>query len=190
MRVKTRVQDILSLFVLKISSPAEKRWYHRQLKLRRRQIAPTATALHREMYSAFADGDVRTLRKICTDGIYESFEARIGARKRGERVEWDLVRYDKSPRIVSNRGVRLPMEGAGIRQAVVRICSTQSLTRYRPNGEVIPGTGKEKKVVEYIVIQKTYWNWKEGDWHIWGTTGETTIKDVEEWKRRKLEEKS
>jgi protein MBA1 len=152
----------------------------------RRQTAPTAVALHREMYSALADGDVRTLRSICTDGIYERFEARIQARKRGEKMEWELVRYDKGPKVVSHKGARLPIEGAAVRQAVVRICSTQRLTRYAPDGQIIKGTGEERKVVEYVVIQKSYWDWKGRDWQIWGTTGETKLEAVQEWERKAL----
>jgi len=139
------------------------------------------------MYEAFAEGDVRTLRSLCTDGIYDSFRARIGSRARGEKVVWELVRYNKRAKVVSNRAANLPIEGAALRQAVVRICSTQRLTRYAPNGKLVKGTGKEKDVVEYVVIQRKYWQWKEGEWQIWGTTEETTLEEAEDWKRKALE---
>jgi len=144
------------------------------------------------MYTAFAEGDSTTLRKICTDGIYDSMRARIGARARGEKVQWELVQYNKRAKVVSNRAARLPMEGAAIRQAVVRICSRQKLTRWRKvrgkdELEMVTGSGKEKNVVEYVVVQRRCAGWKEEDWQVWGTTGETTLKDVEEWQGRELE---
>lgn len=144
------------------------------------------------MYSAFAEGDSTTLRKICTDGVYDSMRARISARAKGEKVQWELVQYNKRAKVVSNRAARLPMEGAAVRQAVVRICSRQKLTRWRRvrgenELEMVPGSGKEKDVVEYVVVQRRCGNWKEEDWQVWGTTGETTLKDVEEWQRRELE---
>jgi len=79
------------------------------------------------------------------------------------------------------------MDGAGFRQAVVRICSTQRLTRFAPDGSQIKGTGGERQTVEYVVIQKAYWQWKEGDWKIWGTTEETTLDDVKDWEKKMAE---
>jgi len=79
------------------------------------------------------------------------------------------------------------MDGAAIRQAVVRICSTQKLTRYTPNGDIVKGTGKEKSVVEYVLVQKKIWDWQDGGWQVWGTTEETTLDDVLEWEKKSLE---
>lgn len=53
--------------------------------------------------------------------------------------------------------------------------------------QVVPGSGKEKDVVEYVVVQRQYEGWREGEWRIWGTTKETTLDDVEEWEKRALE---
>lgn len=118
-------------------------------------------------------GDTETLRRICADGLYESFRARIGAR-RGEKVQWTLHNYARSPRIVSDRAARLPIEGAGLRQAVVRIRSRQSLTRFR-GGQVVAGSGGGKDVKEYVVIQKRLWKGKEEGWMVWGTMEETPL---------------
>lgn len=187
-RTRLHIRDYISLLIIKVSSPRGKSWWQRpQVKIHRSQTAPAAIALHREMYSAFADGDKRALRKICTDGLYDSFSARIGSRAKGERVVWELVTYNKRAKVVSNRAARLPIDGAAIRQAVVRICSTQKLTRYTPKGDIVNGTGKEKSVVEYVLIQKKIWDWQDGGWQVWGTTEETTLDDVLEWEKKALE---
>ncbi|KUJ07384.1 uncharacterized protein LY89DRAFT_631479, partial [Mollisia scopiformis] len=187
-RIAFSFRDQFSLIVLKFSSPKAKGFMKRNLKLSRSTIAPTAIALHRQMYSSFAEGDIASLRKICADGIYDSFRARIGSRPRGETVQWELVQYNKRARVVSNRGARFPTEGGAIRQAVVRISSRQKLTRsLRTKGgasEVVPGSGKEKDVVEYVVIQQKFEAWRPGPWQVWGTTRETTLRDVEEWQKR------
>jgi protein MBA1 len=47
------------------------------------------------MYSAFAEGDARLLDTVCCDDLRESFRARIASRSRGERWEWELVKYTK-----------------------------------------------------------------------------------------------
>lgn len=73
------------------------------------------------------------------------------------------------------------MDGAALRQAVVRISSRQKLSRYARDGTLIKGTGKERDVVEYVVIEKGYWNWKENDWRFWGTTEETSVETVLDW---------
>ncbi|PVH69769.1 hypothetical protein DL98DRAFT_438324 [Cadophora sp. DSE1049] len=189
--VKSRLRDRVSLLVLWLASPAKKGFFKRTIKLSRSKVTPTAVALHRQMYTSFAEGDVTTLRKMCADGIFDSFRSRIGNRQRGEKVIWELVKYNKGPKLVSHRGARFPIEGGAIRQAVVRISSTQKLTRWvKGKGgvlEMVPGSGKEKNVEEYVVIQRTTERWKEGDWQVWGTTSETTLEDIREWETKKLE---
>jgi len=51
----------------------------------------------------------------------------------------------------------------------------------------VKGTGKERDVVEYLVVEKSYWNWKEGDWRVWGTTEETKFETLLQWKKDDLE---
>jgi len=179
--VRSHLRDLISLFVLKWASPKGTQIFSRKVKLYRRQIVPTAIALHQQMYSAFADSDSKLLRKLCADGVYESFRARIAARGRGENVRWELLEYPKRAKLVSNRAARLPVEGGAIHQAVVRIYSRQRLTRFKPDGTIIPGTGKEKDLVENVVVQQKYWQWEKDDWQIWGTTEETSVDDVMNW---------
>jgi len=138
------------------------------------------------MWKAFASGNVETLRNICSAGLFESLRARIARRARGETVEWELVKMNKRPRLASNRVAMFNMDGNAARQAVVRICSRQKLTRYGLDGKIIPGTGEEKDVVEYAVIDKKYYLWKEEPWKIWGTTEETTLEMVEHEKANPL----
>ena len=148
---------------------------------------PEAVALHAQMYTAFASGDRMSLRKICTDGLFDTFSTRIGNRARGERVQWELIRYNKRSKLVSDRAARLPVDGMAMRQAVVRISSKQKLTRWRTvqgRDEIIEGSGKEKDVVEYVVVQRLWKDWEPGPWMVWGTTKEVTLDDVDEWKRK------
>ncbi|KAI9784737.1 MAG: hypothetical protein M1816_000740 [Peltula sp. TS41687] len=156
-----------------------------RIKLRLRKTAPAALKLHKEMYMAFADGDIATLRTICSEGLLRSFISRIQARRPSERYVWQLHKYTKFARVVSNRAVRLPFEDAGQRQAVVRIQSRQSLTKYDDVGRVVSGSGAEKEVREYVVIQKRVMDGKEGAWWVWGTTEETTLEEMERRERRR-----
>lgn len=189
-RCTTKFRDQFSLLILKFSSPKEKGFMRRSVKLSRSTITPSALALHQQMYTSFAEGDIASLRKVCCDGLFDSFKARIGTRSRGEIVRWELVQYNKTAKLVSNRGATYPKQGASVRQAVVRISSRQKLTRLRNvNGNlgIVPGSGKEKDVVEYLVLQKLYDKWNEGPWQVWGTTRETTLEDLEDWQRQALE---
>ncbi|RFU34488.1 hypothetical protein B7463_g1857, partial [Scytalidium lignicola] len=185
----SRVRDRFSLLVLKLASPRDKPAgrFARLVKLQRSQLAPTGMALHRSMYEAFAEGDTTTLRRLCTDGVYDSFSARIRARPRGEKWLWEIIKYNRSPKLISDRGARFPVDGAAVRQAVVKIASKQKLTRFRGDGQVVPGTGKEKDIVEYVVLQKVYRGWKGGEWKVWGTTEETTLEEVLELEKRQKE---
>lgn len=54
----------------------------------------------------------------------------------------------------------------------------QSLTRMVPRGPGRPdvpvqGTGEEKVVTEYLVLQRRMWKSVEEPWMVWGTTEET-----------------
>lgn len=146
---------------------------------------PAAVGLHRQMYVALAEGDAATLQRVCADGLRESLAARIH-RRRGERWTWELVRYTRRARVMSHKGVPLGREGMAIRQAVVRISSRQRLTRHAPDGTVVPGTGEEREVQEYLVIQRRMLAGKEEDWHVWGTTEETTLARLEEQRQAGL----
>lgn len=88
---------------------------------------------------------------------------------------------------MSNRAATLPFDDSGVRQAVVRICSRQRLSRYKADGSLVAGTGEERDVMEYVVIQRMLWEGKENDWMVWGTTEETTLEAIDEAKRKALE---
>ncbi|SLM38456.1 Mitochondrial inner membrane protein Mba1 [Lasallia pustulata] len=152
-------------------------------KLKLRQIAPSALALHRRMYTAFAEGDTATLSTICAEGLNESFRARIAARPATECIRWTLHKYTRSARVVSHRGILLPAKASAMRQAVVRIQSRQSLARITgvgPDGQEIIAeeTGEEKEIQEYVVVQRMIWKGVEGPWIVWGTTEETSLSKI------------
>ncbi len=167
-QVKRKLQDLFVMAIYRITNRKD------NIKIKFRQTAPTAKALHHAMYTAFAQKDLATLKHITCGGLYDSFVARITARPKGERWEWEIVDYTKRAKVMSNRAASLMVDRAGIRQAVVRICSKQKLTRFKADGSIVAGTGQVRDVKEYIVIQRTLWQGVEGPWMVWGTTEETT----------------
>ena len=81
--------------------------------------------------------------------------------------------------VVSHRAVLLPgVKGAALRQAVVRLRTRQSLTRIKPDGQMVEGTGLEKVVQEYVVVQRRMWREKEEPWMVWGTVEESDWKHL------------
>ncbi|TVY28826.1 hypothetical protein LHYA1_G002109 [Lachnellula hyalina] len=178
------LRDWVGCVVFKFAGP-EPGWFGRSFKIARSKIVPTALALHKQMYTSFAEGDIAAVRKTCTDGLYETLRARIATRGKGETVHWELVKYNRRAKLVSDRVSRFPIEGAGARQSVVRIRSDQRLTRWRGD-QMVEGSGKVKSVEEFVVIQKRYIGWKEEEWMVWGTTYETGIEDVENWQKDNL----
>lgn len=93
-----------------------------------------------------------------------------------------MHKYNHSPRIVSNRAALL-MKGTALRQAIVRIRSVQSLTKTTPGppgGEdvTVKGTGVEKDMDEYFVVQRRIWKDNEEPWMVWGTTQESNIDKI------------
>lgn len=170
------------------------------LNLELSKTVPTAVALHLQMYDAFSQyvitmlgrhgmecnallsGDTTTLSKICCSGILTSFRARITQRKqRSELAQWTLHRYTAPSKCVSHRATVIPFPGAardekyGVRQAIVKIQSSQSLRRVTKTADVVSESGKEKTVTEYIVIQRIMTKNVEEPWKVWGTTSETEV---------------
>lgn len=76
------------------------------------------------------------------------------------------------------------MKGAALRQVVVRIRSIQSLVRTmedeRPSKKdaLINGSGEEKQMDEYLVVQRRIWKGQEEPWMIWGTSQASKVGDV------------
>ncbi|KAL8742367.1 MAG: hypothetical protein Q9190_005137 [Brigantiaea leucoxantha] len=180
-RIKTRATELAGLFTYKYTIKKTKP----RPKLGRRQIKSTAQALYRQMYTALAEGDVATLSTICTEGLLATFRSRIEARPPNERMRWTLHKMTHGPKIVSNRAGMLPVKGVGLRQVVVRLRSRQSLARIigrrGPDQDaVVEGTGEEKKVQEYLVLQRRIWKGKEQPWMVWGTTQESPLPESDD----------
>ena len=129
-------------------------------------------------------GDTVALRKICNEGIFSAFRARIHSRPKNETHRWILHKYIGSPRIVSTRMGRLPMDKSAIMQVVVKINSIQSLEK------IIKGAGRKdhvggqfaggekKKLIEYLVLQRMLIEGEEQPWMIWGTVQETPVDEA------------
>lgn len=181
-RLKIRFWDTVATIAFKWMSPKTGR-VRRKVQLKRGSIVPAAEALYREMYQNFAAGDIGRLRRMCADGLLESFAQRIASRPRGQKVTWNLVKMNRRPKIMSTKAVMIPGgDGNVIRQAVVRISSRQKMTLRDNKGKELPGS-TEKDVVEYVVVQKIYRNWQDPEWQVWGTTRGTTLKDLDEWEK-------
>jgi protein MBA1 len=180
-RLRALIRDRSHGLIFKYMSPYSRgrfgaRFWNRSFKIHRDKLVPEATRLHSAMYEAFASGNVPQLREMCCDGVLATFHRRIMQRKKGEKVEWKLVRMNRKPKLVSDRIAMIPgKEGTAIRQAVVRIMSRQELK----NG----GVGQEKDLCEYVVVQQKIERWNPLKWMIWGTTQETTLEDAEKWRK-------
>lgn len=184
------------------------KWTTKQ-KLRIWEPKKVAPSLHKDMYTAFAEweawirsqcllrliwktsGDLDSLRLLCGDGLLNSFQKRIAAR-RHTQMKWKLHKLLSRPKVVSNKAHHYMGYDQDRRQAIVRIHSLQvlphahtprqheveywaciqSLSKFDAQGKHLKGEPKE--VVEYLVIEKNYHMGKESPWYVWGTTEETT----------------
>lgn len=134
---------------------------------------------------SFNRGDKEELANICCEGLSASFRRRIAARPKDENLAWSRRRSwpRLPPRIVSRRMTKLPLEESALRQLVVKINSEQTLTRVSSDSGGEPDmvrqlTGRPKQFVEYLVLQKRVLRGNEGPWKVWGTTSETSARDV------------
>lgn len=161
-----------------------------RFKIRKSAVVPAAKALHIQMSEALARGDKEVLRRICTQELYQTLAGTIDARPKGQRTEWELVKYSGlgSTRLTDDKIALMPItqtDNRVVRQSVVSISSVQRMARYddAKGGVKIPGSEKERHMLEYIVLtanvdhQKT---WQQGEWKIWGTLPETTLESFAE----------
>ncbi|KAK6353414.1 hypothetical protein TWF696_005379 [Orbilia brochopaga] len=171
-RFKIKLQDIVSRILARV--------WHKD-PFFRRNIIPTAEALHRNMYTAYSNGDIAALSTICARDLATAFRTRITSRPSNVRYAWQFLRHNRRSKIVSHKLGMLstdPKEENSVRQVVVRIDSTQKLTK-GVDGKVVKGTGEEARTTEYVVLHKRR---KKGvpetDWVVWGTIPESTMEDV------------
>lgn len=77
---------------------------------------------------------------------------------------------------------------------MIRLATRQSLAKLKANSNgqfdtIIAGTGEEKDVREYLVLQKRMLRGVEGHWVIWGTADETDVNDILEGSQVSLQGK-
>ncbi|KAE8328388.1 hypothetical protein BDV39DRAFT_192005 [Aspergillus sergii] len=169
------------------------KWFNSGLPLRLKERRQAARELHQRMYSAFAKGDISTLRKVCCTGLANNLSSRIANRPRDEKVSWSLDKYNRTPatlltgiRVLSDRATQIPeIPDSGVRQVVVRITSRQSTGKSKVvktgKSEVaVESTAppKQQDCTEYIVLQKLRWYGEDEDWRIWGHATPTTVEDL------------
>ena len=158
-------------------------WRQKPLvSLKKGPFIAQAKALHRQMNEAIASGDTNGLAKIVDESLYVPLMVNIQQRPKGRTCTWELVRYNKEPRVVSLK--LLPFQGTDslLWQVTVSIESRQRLVEYE-KGKVVPGSEKELDLSENMVIgtmvhSKTWAT--SGGWKIIGTIQPMT---PEKWER-------
>jgi protein MBA1 len=167
-----------------------------------RTIVPKAKELHKELYTAFAEGDEKKLEEIAGETLFGTYKARLAKRKLNERVSWELVRYKGWTRKVSHVTMPYPIQmgglPVGLQQAIVKIQSVQRIrigrvpelapvNSAKPIGRkkgaketVVWGEPKEKTVTEYLVIQRQVVRGVQEPWHVWGFAKEFDLNELKE----------
>ncbi|KAE9989103.1 hypothetical protein EG328_000034 [Venturia inaequalis] len=194
-RTKRRFQDLLSAYL------AYKLQVYRGVPYRDRPdrpsiniltIKPAALRLHKQMYTAYANGDTKVLEEICTEGVRAIYLSKIEKRNQNsETMKWELVSYKGRTKLCSMKAGGTPIEikniPVGIQQAVVRIKSLQRLTVGTKMGAKAKGTKgndkehivwkepTEKVVTEYFVIQRRLLQGVYEPWKAWGFVKEMDV---------------
>ncbi|KAI0195636.1 hypothetical protein EV127DRAFT_466742 [Xylaria flabelliformis] len=158
-----------------------------KFKSGKKSCIPAAKALHAQMSEAVAAGDKETLRRICSPGLFQTLAGAIDSRPPGTHTEWELVRYDNKLRYPRIADFRVMYQNIGVgkqmrilKQAVVSISSVQRLTRYDSSGALIPGSERERYMMEHLVLQAVVNDntFETGPWQIWGTLPEMSFETM------------
>lgn len=164
-------------------------------------VAPKAAELHREMYTAFAQGNLESVEKRVCSGLFGSLRTRVTQRAPNTFLRWSVKKQLSAPKLCSFKAAALPYEksqdsterNAQI-QAVVKLHTLQSLQHAKKiskregktnksAGRVVTieedvGAEEEKESVEYVVVQRTLRKGKMGPWQIWGFADEMTLSQL------------
>lgn len=155
------------------------------------KIPSIAKSLYKEMYTAFAAGDLTPVRSKLCENITMVLESRIAARNPNTAVTWTLHQQLSEPRTMSHKYMPLDLESSDktkattLQQAVVRLHTVQSLKmvkKVRAGNKTMEveeeGSNPPTEVIEYFVVQRTMKYGKLGEWMIWGTTTESDIRKI------------
>ncbi|QKX64031.1 uncharacterized protein TRUGW13939_11204 [Talaromyces rugulosus] len=161
-----------------------------ELKARRQE----AMRLHQQMCTEFARGNQDALKQICCTGLANNLIRRSRARGPGEKVSWNLLKYNRTPstwftgvHVVQDRSTQIPeVPESGVRQVIVRIASKQSTHTYTEyidqatrQRTLVPSPEKVQDCTEYVVIQKLRIKGEEKPWQVWGYATPTTVDDLD-----------
>lgn len=154
-----------------------------------------ARDLHRRLYAAIAERDEKTIQEIACTGVKRQATVRIANKKHtnapGEQLS---IRYKgltfkklrwwlqmmippqfRSTQILVDRESPLPIgEGNTLRQVIVRLKSSQTLTQGSR------GAQETFDKDEYVVIQTMNVNGEQSPWKIWGTVEGSTPKQIDQ----------
>jgi hypothetical protein len=111
----------------------QRKWDEAQpFRVHPRRFANQGLELYREMYAAYAHGDLEALKEVAVPNLRMPLEQRISKRSQDRQMMWRMVRLVKKPRVLSMKSLVIPnfkIQGVGLseQQAVVRIVSEQRL---------------------------------------------------------------
>jgi protein MBA1 len=148
-------------------------------------IAAKAAEMHKEMYGAFALGNIEAVQaKVCT-GLYGSLRGRVQQRAPNTYLRWSVKK--QAAVLPGPKGESKEERNAQI-QAVVKLHTLQSLQHVkkvakRVNKQMLTmeepvGAEEVKESIEYIVVQRTLRRGKMNDWQVWGFTNETSLNEI------------
>ncbi|KAI1079653.1 hypothetical protein F5B20DRAFT_159817 [Whalleya microplaca] len=180
LHLKNRMQAYWSLVGIRMVS-MDRKFTWPAFKAHRKAAIPTAKALQQSVGEAMAAGDKETLRRLCTEELFKTLAGAIDARPRGQRSDWQILKYEhpwRYPRLGDWRISYVPSHTGPMRlikQAVVSIATVQRLERFQDDVKV-PGTESTRSLVEHIVLQAEVDNatYESGPWKFWGWLTEAT----------------
>ncbi|ESA43832.1 hypothetical protein GE21DRAFT_457 [Neurospora crassa] len=153
------------------------------LSLKKAPLIAQTKALHRQMNEAIASGDAEMLEKIVDSYLYVPLAVNIEQRPKGRTCTWELVRYNKEPRIVSHK--IFPLQGTKDKllwQVTVSIASRQRVVEHE-RGRVVPGSEKELDLVENVVIGTMISNETWATQNAWKIISTVQPMTPEKWER-------
>lgn len=169
------------------------------------KVAALAAKMHKQMYHAFADGNLDALENRVGSGLFGSLRGRVVQRAPNTFLRWSVKEQLAEPKLCSFKAAVLPgneerTEKNAQIQAVVKLHTVQTLQHVKRVSKRAGGKGavvtreedmgpkEEKESIEYIVLQKIIRKGKVSDWKVWGFAEETTLaklgKDINEAKRK------
>lgn len=172
LRLKVALKTFIGQYVGSTLAAAMLKRVMRPRKINWTLVKADTISMWEKMNEAFARGRINEVQPFCSRKLAKELQTKIGRRPRaGQKVAWRMVELLSTPKFVSIKAFKNPMNEMYLGQAVVRIHARQEAA---PTSNEEGAHVKTFDSTEYVVVQSKQWD-QPGKWTLVGMMQESIV---------------